>query len=233
MNQSFLSDFVYLSQWLFTFEHNFAPVQVTPVSKCHNCKNILIMCKISNSTSKFRILCTTGETIYTYLHFSSGSGSSWPGPPWRHWWTPTLADLKHCGHWELHRLVVRGVKRTEISLHPAWGFWRYFEIHCFPGSNVRLCWVWRLVFLNCSILKLKSKFLSQVVTLLLVEKCVMLLLLLWSDSRRHNSHMWCWLSFFLLKNKCASIKAESKQLTFSCEHFDIDGALDANLITNL
>ncbi len=26
---------------------------------------------------------------------------------------------------------------------------------------------------------------------------------------------------------------ESKQLTLSCEHFDVDGALDTDLITNL
>lgn len=49
-----------------------------------------------------------GAVSYTYLRFSSDSGSSWPGPPWHRWWTPTLADLKHCGHWELHHLVVRG-----------------------------------------------------------------------------------------------------------------------------
>lgn len=77
----------------------------------------------------------------TYLRFSSGNGSSWPGPPWHHWWIPTLADLKHCGHWEQHHLVVRG---ANITTHLP-----YTEISVQCGMffvlvlNVCLHWAWQ------------------------------------------------------------------------------------------
>lgn len=48
----------------------------------------------------------------TYLRFSSGSGSSWRGLPSHRWWIPIPADLRHCGHLELHHLVVIDTNRV-------------------------------------------------------------------------------------------------------------------------
>lgn len=124
----------------------------------------------------------------TYLRFSSGNGSSWPGPPWHRWLIPTPTDPKHFGRWEQHHLVVRGANRSKLQ-------------HAFLIPSLVI-----LVFLKC----------LSAVTL---GECVL--------CERMCSCMSHALGFK------TNQQAESKQLTLSCEHFDVDGALDTDLLTDL
>lgn len=57
----------------------------------------------------------------THSHFSSDSGSSWPGRPWYCWLSPTQADLQLCGQRVNSHLEVGGKKRAHNIFPPKSG----------------------------------------------------------------------------------------------------------------